>query len=855
MTELSHLPQTSIEDGASLLDDYRLQALEAALRTPGVSILTLDVFDTLLWRRVPKPTDAFELLGEELIERGALAGGISAATFASMRMAAEGRARSRKMKQGLAPEVNLGEIYAEFRPGVTELSVDELREAEVSLERRITVADHQLARTLSRLAAELDLRVVFVSDMYLSAEEIKLLLDRPEMADLAEAEVISSADLGMGKENGLWFVLPDRWGVSPSSIVHIGNNRSADVIKPRDAGIRAVYWSELPDRLGPIIAAEACHTGAGAKVRRPSALDGGLTALRGRAAFSSSARDHEDQVAFETGASVLGPVLAGYADWVHQRTAELGITRALCIMREGRFLKQLLEGVAPSRRNPSLQPELLWGSRAAIARANIAEGTPKELSAMFKRACVPSVAEAARTLGIAPSAVPLAAELDADAAQRGGNSDTLAKFLNAVLGDPALVEQIRETSARRRRNFVAHLREVLGGVTGDVAFVDVGFSGTNQENLQKLLDAEGFGVRLHGLYLMAHLCPADRLLRGVPVEGFIAAPGDPGAPDLVELERNRLLMELLMLSEDGSTLEIDDQGRPVFAHYVEPERQRRQRRAAHDGIFAYQRHINAYRLAGDEIGAVATVDGDVGRRIVERFVCEPTPEEAYTFGAWEAEDDFNSLEMAPIVPGPQDRILRRLTRKQLAAEPLNRVFWPAAASTLWEDQVAARVTGPLSQAGAMRAQLQRAGGAPIGVLIPLRLGRDGVSVASWSGCVEGLCGVTVYPVTIDGLLRLDSLTISQVSGAAGFRSVLWSWSAGDDPSALLMSNCQWVAQDILNVDSESALMVPLTRALSDEDFIQIEFHGGFLPGVDTTPRLEHVGTGATIAHRLPTDDR
>jgi hypothetical protein len=123
----------------------------------------------------------------------------------------------------------------------------------------------------------------------------------------------------------------------------------------------------------------------------------------------------------------------------------------------------------------------------------------------------------------------------------------------------------------------------------------------------------------------------------------------------------------------------------------------------------------------------------------------------------------------------------------------------------------------------------------------------------WSGAVEGLCGLTVRPVTVDGLLRLDSLAVAQVSKLAGWRSVLWSWSAGDDPAALTMTNCSWVAQDILNVDSESALIVPLARPLPNGAIVQIEFHGGFLPGIDTTPRFESDGRSATIAHHSPAD--
>ncbi len=837
-----------IESSATRLDDHRLAELEAALRRPGVSVLSLDCFDTLLWRRVPKPADAFMLLGADLRERGALAGGVSAATFARMRVTAELLARRRKLEQTGSHEVNLGDIYAEFRGGITTIGVDELRAAEIAVERRVTVADGALAQALSRLADELDLRAVFVSDMYLSSDEIAFLIDRPDMAALAGAEVISSADVGIGKEHGLWELLPDRWGVSPAAIVHVGNNPVADVSAPRAAGVSAVHWSELPEHLGRVVAAEGCHPGADAKVRVASVDDRGLTALRGRAAFSAAASDHDDDVAFQTGASVLGPVMSGYAEWVHQRTAELGITRALCVMREGRLLKELIERVAPSRRNPSLQSELLWASRVAVARASISTADASEMAALFSRVRIPSVAEAARTLGIDAAAVPGGAELAEYAAQHAGNRAVLERFLSAVLSSQPVLAQVRAIAARRRANFVAHLRDALGGVRGDVAYVDVGFSGGNQENLQRLIDAEGLGVRLHGLYLMSDPCPQDRLLRGHRIEGFLTSPGDPLPIEVLELDRNRLLLELLLISEDGSTLEIDDDGRPVFAPQVEPERQRAQRRAVHDGIRSYQRHAHSYRLTGED-DRLGSVDALVGRRIIERFVVEPTPEEARTFGAWEAEDDYNSFESSTLVPHDRDPILRRLTRKQLGEQPLQRIFWPAGASALWEDSVAAVTTGPLSPAGAMRLQLQRMAGASVTAVAPLKLGREGVTIGSWSGEAGGVCAVTVFPVLIDGLLRLDSLRVSVISTSSGWRSHVWSWSAGDDAAALPISNCTWVAQDILNVDSQSALIVPLLQPLPAEAHVQIELHGGFLPGADTSPQIERGAGGASITYR------
>lgn len=842
MVPLEALPP--IERSPRRLDDRRLSELEAVLRVPGVSVLSLDCFDTLLWRRVPKPADAFFLVGEELIARGALASGISAATFARLRIGAEVLARQEKQRQFGRPEVNLGEIYAQFDDSLSHVPADELRSIELAVERRITVADQLLAETLSRLAAELDLRVVFVSDMYLTAGEIGWLLDRPEMADLAGAEVISSADEGITKETGLWQLLPERWGVAPADIVHVGNNPVADVLAPRHAGVRAVYWAELPPRLAPIVAAEACHTAHEAKVRLASADDRGLTALRGRAAFSTASLKHDDEVAWETGTSVLGPVMAGYVEWVHQRTAELGITRALCIMREGRLLKELLEDVAPSRRNPMLECELLWASRIAIVRANIAKADVSEMANVFTRLRVPSVTEAARTLGIELSDVPGGEKLAERAAQHAGDRKALERFLVTVMCEPSLVATIRDKAARRRANFVRHLRDALGGVRGDVAYVDVGFSGSNQEKLQAIIDEEGLGVRLHGLYLMADPCPQDRLLRGHRIEGFISSPGDPLTGEMVALDRNRLLLEMLLISEDRSTVEIDDHGQPVFMHQPEPERQLAQRRVVHDGIRAYQRHLNAYRTAGASAD-LATVDRRVGHRIIERFLIEPTVEEARAFGAWVAEDDYNSLEACPLVP-QEDRLLQRLTGPQLAEIPSERLLWPAAADVLFKDPDAAALRCELSPAGAMRVQLHWGAGETSVTMVPLRLGRDGVTFGIFGAEGSGLSAVTVYPTLTDGLLRLDSLKLLLISKSSGWRSVVWQWKAGDDLEALPTAKCSWVAQDILNVDSEAALIMPLASPLAAGAFVQIELQGGFLPGVDTAPRIERQARAITV---------
>src|SRR5205807_1711323 len=73
--------------------DQRLAPAFDALADGGLKAVSVDIFDTLLWRKVAEPVDAFVLLGERLAADGMLADDVTPAVFAKLRAAAERRAR------------------------------------------------------------------------------------------------------------------------------------------------------------------------------------------------------------------------------------------------------------------------------------------------------------------------------------------------------------------------------------------------------------------------------------------------------------------------------------------------------------------------------------------------------------------------------------------------------------------------------------------------------------------------------------------------------------------------------------------------------------------------------------------
>src|SRR3954453_2236677 len=94
--------------------DARLTRALSLLKGPDVKALSLDVFDTMVWRRAPEPTDVFPLIAKRLGEDGRLGPHITPRGFQKLRIAAEARARARRDEQGRGVEVSLRDIYAEL---------------------------------------------------------------------------------------------------------------------------------------------------------------------------------------------------------------------------------------------------------------------------------------------------------------------------------------------------------------------------------------------------------------------------------------------------------------------------------------------------------------------------------------------------------------------------------------------------------------------------------------------------------------------------------------------------------------------------------------------------------------------
>ncbi len=231
-----------------LLDDDRfrsdLTTYLDGLLTPTTSLLSVDVFDTVLARRPISELSRFVAIASrqalQLAGRtfGDLPNAIDLlvsrlqATHASYRMSEphHGHREGSILQIHRAVERTLGLPRATHQ-----LLIDE----ELAYEATATFANTPICHWLEARQRD-GVELVLLSDMYLHAEHIRRLLDAHRI--LPDVRIISSADQKFTKHSGSAYpALLTEFELEPADVLHIGDNLRSDYQLARVNGIRSGY--------------------------------------------------------------------------------------------------------------------------------------------------------------------------------------------------------------------------------------------------------------------------------------------------------------------------------------------------------------------------------------------------------------------------------------------------------------------------------------------------------------------------------------------------------------------------------------------------------------------------------------
>ncbi|MEP0189708.1 MAG: HAD family hydrolase [Erythrobacter sp.] len=590
-------------------------ALERAPQ--GLEVLSLDCFDTLLWRDCHAPTDLFGELD---------------AVSIGQRIVGEKHARKAESTLRKRSEVGLAEIYTHAMPNADASERAAAIAAELNAEARACFAFEPTVE-LMRTAKAAGLKVIIVSDTYLDSEQLAQLIAKAageEVAGLID-RVFASSEVGISKSQGLLVKALKAVRCNPQKVLHIGDNVKADFESARALNVPALHLVQFGETAKQRLRFErASEQIAGARAN-------GIRALQPHRALMSRDEPQCVDPSEALGYTVLGPVFHAYDQWL-RREAEM-----LKAERGGKvhWLFMLRDGHLPHIvHQASGEPE-------STARVEISRYTATAASLTTREAYERHVA-----------------------LEHGLNPSTLARQMlfteeeiTAIVGEPQsnaeksdsalrlLVElrkgQRQKLTRRRARGFaqrlIAHVRSACDPQPGDtLMLVDLGYNGSAQNRVDTML-AQAFDVHVAGRYLLCRELSAT----GLDKTGLI--DDRHFDPQFLEaLCGNVAVLEQLATCEMGSVVDYSETGEPIRKASSVKGRQSVVRDAVQDGVVRFAKAANDPPVMRARNIYDDTAWRDAAASVLSRFMFFPQPHELDVVKSFEHDVNLGSERMVPL---------------------------------------------------------------------------------------------------------------------------------------------------------------------------------------------------------------
>ncbi len=524
-----------------------------ARMAPECRVFAFDVFDTLiarrvepewvktaaahaLWRRLRHILPPDRLPTREQVRR--------------RRRELEGEIADERVAAGEDNEVDLVKLVPRWVetwvPAGPEQAALEgvITEAELDIEERVVFPLPGAADTLRYVRDGLGKRVVFVSDMYLPTHAIRRLLAHCGL-DTFFAGGYVSTDLGVRKATGRLFErLLQLEQVEPSQIVVVGDNPVSDFAQPRRFGIRALlveHPGERPRRNRLRAATWAAERNTFWRAQLVREVVAGLE--------PGERNDPAQRVG-----EVLAPSLCAFALHVQERCDALGVDGLYFIAREGLAFQRLHRLLRSARRDLQHVPDrYLLLSRASTFLASMAELSWEELGRFWWQYHRQSLNSLLRNLS-------LPAEPFTSLARGCGMRDPEAPIENPTsneafqqfLGARAVRAAFKEHRDRARSLLRRYLEQQRVFRCRRIAFVDIGWKGSMQDNVAWAFCDDPSFPDVHGMYLGL----VDTGLPAPPrsfKEGFLAETRRHAFEDL-DFFRNTAILEMVTTADHGTTV-------------------------------------------------------------------------------------------------------------------------------------------------------------------------------------------------------------------------------------------------------------------------------------------------------------
>lgn len=499
-------------------------------------IVSFDIFDTLIMRKVFSPEDVFRLLGEKV--------------RAELKLDCEISYIRAQVAAKCGPYANINEIYEQIKKcmNLTDENISDIMKMEKDIDIDLCIVRRDIA-DLYEYCLTCGKKVYFISDMYYTIQDIKRILDKCGVTVPDDEYIWISCEKKADKVSGsLWEKYFKLVGKG-NKCLHIGDNKTCDVKNPVRYGIDSYYVMGAKDMLMNSSMAELasdvntvsdsiCLGLVAAKLfNSPFAL----CSTKGKVSF-------EDSEIY--GYCVYGPLLEKFLIWLYYNSRKDEIDKLLFFARDWYFLEKDYTMVAELL-DDGYEQEWCY---LPISRRLIYIATMENEDDFNRVVAFPYVGTFADYMKSRFEIIVTdeTSEYNDRQINAVGDSKNILKWIQPYK------DKIMEQAKKERKNYLAYLTSD-GDMKKGLSYgtVDLGYYGTNQYYLQRLT-----GIKTKGYCFYACLSKDNIYNNEITMDGCFQYGDDYTAEKSIASNKN-MYIETFITAPHGMIRYIDDRGNAV----------------------------------------------------------------------------------------------------------------------------------------------------------------------------------------------------------------------------------------------------------------------------------------------------
>ncbi|WP_052437455.1 capsular polysaccharide export protein, LipB/KpsS family [Vibrio hyugaensis] len=616
------------ESSVDIQPDY----LKMALCTN--KYVSFDLFDTLVERSVFEPYELFyvaEKKARKLLNNKNF-------DFVYFRRTAEADTRR---PTGGKFEVTLDEIYETFSSltGLSKLICDQIKEIEYQVELDNVKPKRRMIEEFN-LTKLINYGTSIITDIYLTQDQIEGILSSCGITD--HNILLVSAETRNRKHNGTIYpeyleLLTDEFGddVKSNRCLHIGDNKTADGDMAKLNGLNCYTFPKATDNYR----ASAISELMGPSVRTRSLLTSHINGLIANRFYFPHWNYVDKKSAFhghpfEYGYAAIGPLVTGFAQWLHEELTSDGIEVAYFLSRDGWLFKQAYEQLYPQS---NIKVEYLYSSRRAAMVASISS-----LDDINEIASQSFSERSLEDFIVSRFGLEWSEQLESEAKKFGLNKKSIVspkfRFASLLKYLESIQDVILSSAKSERESYLDYLDErgfIQDTKDNKAAVIDIGYSGSMQYYLKRMLQLES----LPGYYFLTHL-HAKSLFDGDIYKGYLANYDDHRNGFRHSLNDHVFIFESALSSPEGSLTKFTGKGSDRVMHLLDAEEEKKRVHLLNDI------HIGARAFFSDwykyfvSKGNTENIPAIVASSIISRYAEYPKAKDAEMFLNFEVENTF-----------------------------------------------------------------------------------------------------------------------------------------------------------------------------------------------------------------------